>query len=603
MRRRSLFESLVFSVFSLHVVPFTLLTGSSCWAVKIHTRARHSFQGEEDRPRKGVAGLKSWVGGSVDEEDASEWGTSSSRNTHPTRTSSDEHSITAMFHEKFNAAYNSIIQEVKPLRDAWDGLKSASTLAWTGFYEGFGGLCLEYPWEGFSRDGILGLMMGTTAGIVHFTGLTTSGIAAGLYQAVRGVERTFVAIQASREGMLWHESRKEWYFYSLDHEATKVESQSSSRKQSRRLRKRVKDHRFYELLDVAVDASTSDIKKAYYQQALMIHPDKSSESDAVEHFRALNTAYRTLITKESREMYDAHGVCFAEGALLEESAKVEPYTFFSVLFGTGVVEPYVGDLAIASIVDNVLELTERAETVSIGDSNYASPQQLRRQIGIASHLRHRIQNYTDGTMSQEEFEASCRAETESLALAMEESVQAEYLLKSISSGMLGAVSDTTWTKSFAVFSNPFDMAKNFKIVYDLEKEIKTAISCADINMQPENAESPEDCNSSGNEDIDGLLMYLAVPKLLKLLWKFNVNDITITVREACKRVIDDSASDNELRMNRVKALTILGREFETAIRTREEIYRDDKWVFPDSDTIQKSVRKALIKSVVSESLE
>ena len=108
---------------------------------------------------------------------------------------------------------------------------------------------------------------------------------------------------------------------------------------------------FYDLLDVSVDASAADIKKAYYRQALAVHPDKSSEAEAAELFRALNTAYKTLVTKESRELYDAHGICFADHLLSENSARVDPYSFFSILFGTGVVESYVGDLAIASIVD------------------------------------------------------------------------------------------------------------------------------------------------------------------------------------------------------------------------------------------------------------
>ena len=104
-------------------------------------------------------------------------------------------------------------------------------------------------------------------------------------------------------------------------------------------------------MDVSVDASTTDIKKAYYRQALAVHPDKCSDVEAAELFRKLSTAYKTLVTKESRELYDAHGVCFADHIISEHAARVDPYTFFEILFGTGVVEPYVGDLAIASIVD------------------------------------------------------------------------------------------------------------------------------------------------------------------------------------------------------------------------------------------------------------
>jgi len=579
----------------LHVLFWLTSTGIwSCHGVKIHTRTKTSLQDDEKRPNV-VKNLQPWLSEGNETFELEE-------NSH------SENSITRMFQDKFNAAYDSIVQEIQPLRDAWDGMKSAYILTWTGFYEGFGGLFLEYPWEGFSRDGVMGLLTGTTAGIIHFTSMTTSGIVAGLYQAVRGVEQTFVAIQASRDGMLWHDIRKEWYFYSLDQEGKNMDSKersssssSNRRQQSRRLRKHVKDVRFYHLLNVAVDASSSDIKRAYYQQALMIHPDKSSESDAVEHFRLLNTAYKTLISRDARDMYDRHGICFADQALSEESARLEPYIFFSILFGTSVVEPYVGDLAIASIVDNTLHLTDRAEMVPMGDSTYtSSPQQLRRQIEIAYHLRNRIQNFTDGVLDEEDFTASCRAETVSLAFAMEDSVQAGHLLKAISSGILGALYDNIWTKPFALVSTSLDKAKSLKNVYDLENQIRLAIRDSNITMNPENPQSRDECNIQGNDDMDNLLTRLSVPKMLKLIWKFNMNDITMTVREACKRVIDDSASNSELRMKRAQALNILGREFASAIKSREEVYRGDKWVFPDSESIQKSVRKALIEAIVTE---
>ena len=291
--------------------------------------------GGKDKKRRDVKDMKSWVfGNSLDLDDTSE----------------KAGTFTQMFYEKFDAAYNAMVEEIQPLRDAWDGLLAAYHLVWTGYYHGFVGLVYEYPWEGLSRHGISGFFTGTAAGLVHFTGMTTSGIAAGLYQAVRGMERTFDAIQATKDGKVWHNLRKEWFFYSLDEEAEEVDAKEIT-EPTRRLRKRVVDHSFYDLLGVSVDASAADIKKAYYRQALAVHPDKSSETEAVNQFRTLNTAYKTLVTKESRDLYDAHGVCFADHMPSETSARVDPYTFFSILFGSGVVEPYVGDLAIASIVD------------------------------------------------------------------------------------------------------------------------------------------------------------------------------------------------------------------------------------------------------------
>lgn len=309
-------------------------TWNSSEAVRIKSRRKLPME----EKRKKVKTMKSWIffDQSLPEE---------ANYTH-----AKKGTFTEMFHEKFNVAFDAMIEEIHPLRDVWDGLLSAYHLAWTGYYHGFVGLFYEYPWEGFSRDGVLGLVMGTAAGIVHFTSMTTSGVAAGLYQAVMGLERTFNAIQATREGMIWNKRRKEWFFYSLDGESEAINA-APIQEPMRRLRKRIKDSYFYDILDIPLDATAADIKKAYYRQALTVHPDKSSKAEATDQFRTLNMAYKTLVTTDTRELYDTHGVCFSDFIQSDVSAKIDPYTFFSILFGTGVVEPYVGDLAVASVVD------------------------------------------------------------------------------------------------------------------------------------------------------------------------------------------------------------------------------------------------------------
>jgi hypothetical protein len=206
-------------------------------AVRIKTpRRRVTNVDGEDRPN--VNTLKSWA--------SSSFGQYPVLDEYLDEKGSFLDEYTELFNTKLAAAYDAMVDEIQPLRDAWDGLRSAYHLAWTGYYHGFVGLVYEYPWEGFSRDGILGLVTGTAAGVVHFSTMTTSGIAAGLYQAVRGLERTVTAIQATRDGMVWHNIRKEWFYYSLDKEAENVEHDNAEQipgegSTKRQLRRRVKD--------------------------------------------------------------------------------------------------------------------------------------------------------------------------------------------------------------------------------------------------------------------------------------------------------------------------------------------------------------------------
>lgn len=64
---------------------------------------------------------------------------------------------------------------------------------------------------------------------------------------------------------------------------------------------------YYELLGVARDADTEDIKKAYRKLAMRYHPDRNSESDAEEKFKEVTEAYEVLRDSEKRSTYDRFG--------------------------------------------------------------------------------------------------------------------------------------------------------------------------------------------------------------------------------------------------------------------------------------------------------
>lgn len=65
---------------------------------------------------------------------------------------------------------------------------------------------------------------------------------------------------------------------------------------------RCKDH--YELLDVTKDASDSEIRRAYRELAMQLHPDKNKAKDASHAFAALVNAYEVLSDSEKRKKYD-----------------------------------------------------------------------------------------------------------------------------------------------------------------------------------------------------------------------------------------------------------------------------------------------------------
>ena len=62
---------------------------------------------------------------------------------------------------------------------------------------------------------------------------------------------------------------------------------------------------YYDILGVAKDASTDDIKKAFRTKARTMHPDVSKEPDAEERFKEVTEAYETLSDPDKRARYDA----------------------------------------------------------------------------------------------------------------------------------------------------------------------------------------------------------------------------------------------------------------------------------------------------------
>ncbi|ADV20936.1 chaperone DnaJ [Cryptococcus gattii Ru294] len=63
----------------------------------------------------------------------------------------------------------------------------------------------------------------------------------------------------------------------------------------------------YDVLGVSKDASSSDIKKAYYGLAKKWHPDSSKEKDAKEKFHEIQAAYDILSDDKKRQAYDRYG--------------------------------------------------------------------------------------------------------------------------------------------------------------------------------------------------------------------------------------------------------------------------------------------------------
>ncbi|MDO6426614.1 molecular chaperone DnaJ [Thalassotalea sp. 1_MG-2023] len=74
---------------------------------------------------------------------------------------------------------------------------------------------------------------------------------------------------------------------------------------------------YYELLEVAKDASDREIKKAYKRLAMKFHPDRTKgDKEKEETFKQIKEAYEVLMDDQKRAAYDQYGhAAFEQGGM------------------------------------------------------------------------------------------------------------------------------------------------------------------------------------------------------------------------------------------------------------------------------------------------
>ena len=91
---------------------------------------------------------------------------------------------------------------------------------------------------------------------------------------------------------------------------------------------------YYEVLGVSRDASQEEIKRAYRQLARKFHPDVSSEQDAEERFKEVNSAYEVLSDPDKRRMYNTYGTDVPNGfGGFDFGGGRDPFDIFAEVFG------------------------------------------------------------------------------------------------------------------------------------------------------------------------------------------------------------------------------------------------------------------------------
>eukprot|EP00586_Coscinodiscus_wailesii_P018473 CAMPEP_0172498636 /NCGR_PEP_ID=MMETSP1066-20121228/114879_1 /TAXON_ID=671091 /ORGANISM="Coscinodiscus wailesii, Strain CCMP2513" /LENGTH=630 /DNA_ID=CAMNT_0013271983 /DNA_START=230 /DNA_END=2122 /DNA_ORIENTATION=+ len=522
--------------------------------------------------------------------------------------------------EEASELFNQLFSTRRP-KDAVAGVSSGLKSVAKGTLAGAVSLIAQ-PIAGAQQDGVRGFFSGLATGVASAVALPVTGVCIGAYQVGRGVMNSAEAVKNTKEGKQWDIEKREWINYYLDQEIAEFENSDNMKKKDSFCvtgpERKVKDREYYDLLGVSTNASQSEIKKAYYREARKVHPDKCPDDpEAASKFQTLGTAYQILSNEQSRANYDKNGKPDAT-ANANIEGEIDPHVFFAVMFGSVLVEPYIGELWIASTADSVLKDAVEQQNAQGKDGNVSDDEdiahhsasseeaklkQRKREVRCAANFRKRIMPYCTDIEDETMFTDSIREE----ALKIGKSAYGSLFLTNIGlalvleadeflgfqTSFLGLDGHVARAKkrlnavntNFAIVGAGIKAArvgrKAYKDVEQLQQHHmkqreqsfnvpKASAEDKSKNLRENMGDGIPKAGEDGKTDeqteaeqalIAAQKLEESLPVILELAWAINNRDITRTVKKVFKKLTSDAGVSIEMRHRRAEALRIFGREF------------------------------------------
>ncbi|KAL7535726.1 hypothetical protein ACHAXR_006693 [Thalassiosira sp. AJA248-18] len=508
---------------------------------------------------------------------------------------------------RFGTSIGGLFVTQKP-RDIVEGVRIAFSNALRGSFYGLTALFAS-PIGGL-KYGSGGVVAGLISGVVLGVAMPLAGFAIGAFQIVRGVVETPMAIvDGFINCKIYDETNRTWQEYRLDEDIIEIQDAMKKETEDKKntnqstggrnpsassSRRKVKSTEYYDLLGVQTDASSSEIRSAYRKMARQVHPDKNPDDPDAEHkFRELSAAYQTLSDPAKRKRYDSSGIGVdpeqPEGA--GGSVMLDPIVFFAILFGSEQVEPYIGELSMATTFDALLKLGsapaasfESWEDVKTAFGwSEAALKRRKRETDIAIHLRSRVADYVEGFLALDAFKDSCWEEAVSIAkggsygasflLAIGPAlvVEADAFLgyrSSVLGSWRGPVSNAKRNllylrRKFAVTKTVLRTAKeSLRALYESAEVVPDDDEARRRRRLDKNSRSKPERVVFNDKELLKDNLSNTIPTVLDMAWALNYVDISNTLFGACSKLFHDAdISSWEERLRRAEAVHILGSQF------------------------------------------
>jgi len=288
-----------------------------------------------------------------------------------------------------------------------------------------------------------------------------------------------------------------------------------------------KETEFYEILEVSVDATTSQIKKSYFLKARKCHPDKNPDNpEAEEQFKLISTAYEVLSDPEKREMYHKHGKSGVE------FGEVDPVVMFTMLFGGGKFDQYIGELSLFNDA-----LPEDATMEEYTAANKERVEMLKQKL--ITKLRPWMEGDAQG------FANSVVEEANELK---KESYGAELLAH------IGYIYENEAKQHLKGFLGLSGLAAEIKEKAHMVKEFVVLLNEASKTMELEEA-----IEIAETDDMRSELEAAMFKQSIVAMWRMAKMDIEGAIREACEATLTDPTIDKASRKRRALGVKLIGK--------------------------------------------
>lgn len=478
---------------------------------------------------------------------------------------------------------------------------------------------------------------GLGAGLVSGAAVAVAGTACGIAQIGRGIANTPEAMRGRREQRVWDDELGQWVDIDLVKLEEQVLAEGSDDEEggasgSHSPSASVKETEYYDLLRVKPSATAAEIKKAYYKEARACHPDKNpGDAEANTKFQKLADAYQVLSDPDSRKKYDKEG----KAGIKEGNVKMDPSTFFSLLFGSERFEPWIGELHLAMQTDQFAKAMEKEggildpadasgnvadDAVFSDNSQILKRRQLHREVHCAVYLREFLNDFVY-RREVSQFEQKARLEAAELAKCqfgpeLLSALGSMYKLRSeiyLADELVGRFSITkqaaAWKHSHMTFRHKMSFVSNaatsllqVKRVHDASKA--TAATAAGTTPPSSAGESDPSAGSPPEPTPEEVAQTAAavekaldeaLPLFLQTAWAAVVTDIDSTVKEIGRKLLKDKSVPWQLRVRRSQALQRLGEIFEEEGRKALEAGGSSKTM--TSEVAKATLQEALMASV------